>query len=91
MSAIKSAPTLSAIARKRAKSMTREYAEYPQMINFGLCSAPAARSGHSQASRIWDQEHNPQFDKSSAEVDLQSVTEMSAFLDRQTENRVAWI
>ena len=29
--------------------------------------------------------------KSSAEVDLQSVTEMSAFLDRQTENSVARI
>ena len=33
-----SAPTSSAIARKRAQSITREYAEAPATISFGLCS-----------------------------------------------------
>ena len=38
MSTMSSAPTASAIARKRFQSMTREYADAPAMISFGLCS-----------------------------------------------------
>ena len=38
MSANSSAPTLSAIARKRAQSIFSEYAEAPVTIIFGLCS-----------------------------------------------------
>jgi hypothetical protein len=42
MSTRKYAPTLSAIARKRAKSMCRGYAEPPAMISLGLCSRASA-------------------------------------------------
>jgi hypothetical protein len=38
MSTIRGAPTESAISRKRAQSMIREYADAPAMISFGLCS-----------------------------------------------------
>ena len=38
MSVSRSAPTSSAIARKRSASTTRGYAEPPQTISFGRCS-----------------------------------------------------
>ena len=44
MSAMSVAPTSSAISRKRLKSMTLGYAEYPQRIILGLCSLAAART-----------------------------------------------
>ncbi len=46
MSTIRYAPTSSAIARKRAKSITRGYALAPAMMSFG-CTSFAVRSSAS--------------------------------------------
>ena len=90
MSQRRSAPTSSAISRKRSASIVRGYAEAPQTISFGRCSsAIAANLVEVDEARLALDAVGRDVVEPAGEVDLEPVRQVPAVVEPHREDRVA--
>ena len=84
------APTSSAISRKRFQSITREYAEAPATISFGLCSCASARACVVvDALGLGVEAVGDDVEPLAREVDRRAVRQVAAVRQGHAEDRVA--